>query len=162
MSEEYNLQALLELREQQQQNAEDEYATEIQELRRREEFVTKKKRELAEAVAGREQACREHDERLSAGGLSLIEINAFDGYLAGMRQDEAALKESIERARRSCEQQKRAVAQAKQELIEATKELKAVQKHREQWQEEQTTREQRRRSAAMDEVASRRWMEENR
>ncbi len=161
MTDQYKLKALLKLRRQEHENAEDEYAREVQELRRREEFVANKRAELAEAKQRRKEACEQHDERMARDGGTLAQIRAFDDYLAGLIADEERLEESIARAERSVEQQKREVARAKQELIEATKELKAVEKHREKWEDEQATKEQRKRSAAMDEVAARRWMEKN-
>lgn len=161
MSDEYRLEALLKLRSQEQESAEDEYARKVQELRRREEFVVAKRAELAEAERTRRRACQEHDERMASEGGALSQIRAFDAYLAGLKADEARLTGSIARAEKSVAQQKRAVQKAKQALIEATKELKAVEKHREKWEAEQAAKQQRKHSAAMDEVAARRWMERN-
>jgi flagellar export protein FliJ len=161
MTNEYKLQTLLKLRSQEQESAEDEYAREVQELRRREEFVATKRAELVEAEQTRRRACEQHDERMARDGGTLSQIRAFDAYLAGLKADEARLAESIARAEKSVAQQKRDVQKAKQALIEATKELKAVEKHREKWEAEQAAKEQRKRSATMDEVAARRWMERN-
>lgn len=162
MSDGYELAALLKIRAQQQEDAEEEYAREIQELQRRERFVQQKQQELAAREDARRAACIEHDQKRFAGALTMVEIQRFDGYLDGLRVDETNLKEEIERAGRSCEQQQTEVARAKQGLIEATKELKAVQKHRENWQSDQAREQARRDSAAMDEVAARLWMEHKR
>lgn len=161
MTDKYNLQTLLDLRRQEQENAEDAYARELQELKRREELVAAKRTELADAAAERKRACQEHDERMARDGATLSQIQAFDAYLAGLKEDESRLQESIEIAERSVAQQQREVTKAKQALIDATKELKAVEKHKEKWEAEQAEKEQRKRSAAMDEVAARRWMEKN-
>jgi flagellar export protein FliJ len=162
MADDYQLEALLGLRRQELENAEDEYAREVQELKRREDFVETKRAEFADAVSRRTQVCAEHDGRLAAGEATMSQIRLFDDFLAGLKHDEAQLEESIDRAERSVEQQRREVGKAKGELIEATKEVKAVEKHREKWEREQETKAQRKRSAAMDEVAARRWMEKNR
>jgi flagellar export protein FliJ len=157
----YKLQALLDLRHKEQENAQDEYAREVQELKRREDFVATRRADLADAVSRRKRACTEHDARLATGDATMAQIRLFGDFLSGLKHDETHLEESIERAERSAEQQKREVAKAKGELIEATKEVKAVERHREKWEKEQATKAQRKRSAAMDEVAARRWMEKN-
>jgi flagellar export protein FliJ len=159
MANDYKLQALLDLRRQDQENAENEYAREVQELTRREDFVATKKADLADAVARRKRNCVEHDARLAGGEVTMSQIRLFDDFLSGLKHDELQLEESIARASRSLEQQVSEVAKAKAELIEATKEVKAVEKHRQNWEEDQETKAQRKRSAAMDEIAARRWME---
>ncbi|MFP4598345.1 MAG: hypothetical protein ACOC9W_01060 [Persicimonas sp.] len=161
MSDNYDLQVLLELREREQEEAEDEYAQELAELKRREDFVAKKRADLEAAVARRREACARHDQRVSSGEATLAQMNTFETYVSGLRSDELGIEESIERAQRAVEQQKEAIARAKAELIEATRELEAVVKHKDNWQEEQAAVQQRRQSAAMDEVAARRWMEKN-
>jgi flagellar export protein FliJ len=161
MSDDYDLKVLLELREREQEEAEDEYARQIQELERRKEYLAKKHGDLEEAIERRKAMCAQHDERVKSGEATLAQMNVFESYLSGLRQDEIQLEDSIERAERAVSQQSEQVAQAKQGLIEATRELKAVEKHRENWEEEKAAEEQRRESAAMDEVAARRWMENN-
>jgi flagellar export protein FliJ len=162
MSDPYKLQALLGMREQEQLDAEEEYAREIQELRRRDNFVQRKQSELVAHRDSRRSACAAHDARRFSGEATLVEIRGFDAFLDGMKLDEAKLLNEIELARRSRDQQKSEVARAKESLIEATKELKAVQKHREKWEREQAKDAARRNSAAMDEVAARLWMENKR
>lgn len=159
MGDSYELAALLKIREQQQEDAQEEYAREIQELQRREQFVLKKEQELVAHQQARRAACVAHDQQRFTGSLSMMEIQRFDIYLDGLGVDEENLKEEIERAKRSCTQQQAEVARAKQGLVEATRELKAVQKHRENWQSDQAREQARRDSAAMDEVAARLWME---
>ena len=160
-SDDYDLEVLLELRDQEQSDAEETYARELAELRRRKQFVADKREELEDAVEQRLSECARHDERVRAGELTLAQMRAFDSFLDGLRADEEKLGQSIERARQSVAQKEREVAQAKEQMIEATKALEAVEKHRENWEEEQATQQQRREAAAMDEIAARRWMERN-
>lgn len=162
MSDDYDLKVLLELREREQEEAEEEYARQIQELERQKEYLAQRRADLEEAIERRKAVCAQHDERVEASGATLAQMNVFESYLSGLRQDEIQLRDSIDRAERAVSQQGEQVGEAKQDLIEATRELEAVEKHRENWQEERATEEQRRESAAMDEVAARRWMERNR
>src|SRR5690554_57708 len=162
MGDSYKLQALLGIREQEQLDAEQNYAREIQELSRRERGVAAKEDELKACLDGRKQACIAHDKRRFSGEATMIEIQSFDVFLAGLKIDANRIRAELTEVESEREQQRLVVARAKDALIAASKELKAVQKHHENWQKEQATEAARRNSAAMDEVAARLWAEHKR
>lgn len=162
MANSYRLQALLGIREQEQLDAEENYAREIQELSRRERLVEAKNNELSACLDGRKKACIAHDKRRFAGEATMIEIQSFDSFLAGLKIDANRIRAELTGVEAEREQQRLAVGRAKDALMEASKELKAVQKHHENWQKEQATETARRNSAAMDEVAARLWAEHKR
>lgn len=162
MGDTYKLQALLGIREQEQLDAEEKYAREIQELSRREQRVEAKSRELTVCLEGRKKACIAHDKRRFAGEATMVEIQSFDVFLEGLKLDADQIRVELTRVEAQRDEQRCMVERAKDALIEATKELKAVQKHHENWQKEQTIEAARRNSAAMDEVAARLWAENRR
>lgn len=162
MGDIYKLQALLGIREQEQLDAEQNYAREVQELSRRERVVEAKQDALKACIDARKQACIAHDKRRLSGEATMIEIHSFDTFLAGLKIDADRVRVEITEVQAEREQQRVVVARAKDALIEASKELKAVQKHHNKWQKEQAAEAARRDSAAMDEVAARLWAEHKR
>lgn len=162
MGDKYKLTALLGIREQEQLDAEEEYAREIQELARRKQLVTAKEEELAACMNGRREACSAHDSRKVRGDATMVEIQLFDIYLSGLDVDMQRMRDEKHALLEATKTQEAVVGKAKGALIEATKELKAVQKHHENWRKEQAVESARRNSAAMDEVAVRLWAENKR
>lgn len=159
--EDYDLEVLLELREQEMEAAEQEYAEELQELKRREEFVKKKRTELKEARERRQAECDKFDERRLNGEVQPMEYRQFEQFVEGMKQDEEQLESAVQRAEDAVEDQAEWVEEARQKMAEATKNLKAVERHKEDWEAEQEVIAKRKQSASMDEVASRIWREKN-
>lgn len=158
--DDYELEVLLDLREQAQTDAEESYAGCVADLERAREFAGKMRAKLDQARQQTRQAKAERDQKLSAGGR-LAELMAHDDWIDALRQAETQAAEALDRALKQVEAHRRQVDQAKQALIEATRQLEAVKKHREQWESEQARLAERRQSAAMDEIAARRWMERN-
>lgn len=159
--EEYDLQVLLELREREKDQAEQEYAEELQELERREDYLETKRQELQEAVEKRERECEKFDRRKVNGDVRPNEYRQFEKYVEGMRLDEQQIEEAIVRAEEAVEEQQEYVDEARERMAEATKQLKAVERHKEDWEEEQEMKAKREQSAQMDQVASRIWREQN-
>lgn len=162
MGEEYKLSTLLDVRERELDAAEEAYAAELRALRRCEGLIEQKRGDLEAARARRDEDCRAHDARRFAGGMALAEERVFGAHLQALKRDEALLLAQIAQAQRALKAQEVVVAQAKRALIEATQALKAVQKHRENWELARRIARARRETAAMDEVAARLWMERQR
>ena len=157
-NEQYELQVLLELREQARDDAQDEVARQVSELEARKRLVREKQQELSDAIAKRERLRREYDERAAASD-DLVGGHLYNvtNYLRGLRQDEVGLEEAIVLAEREVVTQQEQVERARQALIEAATELEAVLSHYEAWSQEQRLLSDRKQSAAMDDIAARIW-----
>ena len=161
MNDDYDLEVLLELREQKKEGAEQEYADAVAELGRRKEYLARQREALREMVAQRERERERFARRRDAGEATSGELVQFRGYIRGLKQDEAEMEAEIERAEEAVETQQERVGQAREGLSEAIRELEAVEQHREEWEAEQQRVTKRRESSAMDDVAARIWRENN-
>ena len=160
MNDEYDLQALLELRQNEREQAEQRYADEMQELDRRKSYLASKRRELQTAIDERKTERRKLDRRRNTGDASIAELEQFRAYLRGMREDESALEAEIDRAREAVADQRARVDAAREKLAEATRELKAVERHRDDWETEREIAEKRDAASRMDAIAARIWRDD--
>ncbi len=158
--DDYDLQALLELRENARDEAEQRYADEMRELERRREYVAEMRAELEAAVDRRESERERLGRRRTSGEASLAELGQFENYLRGMREDEKALRDEVERAEQAVDEQREYVDEAHEEMVEAVRQLEAVERHRDDWEADRARREKRRRASEMDDIATRIWREE--
>lgn len=158
--DEYDLEVLLELREDEKEEAQQAYADEMQELERRKDYVESLRGEREALRAERREWREEFDRRRSEEGLGPEEAQQYENYLRGLKSDESDLDEEIERARRAVEEQRRRVEEAREALNEAIKQLEAVERHREDWEEEQERLQRRKEAERMDDIAARIWREE--
>lgn len=161
MTDDYDLQVLLELREQKKEGAEQAYADAVAELGRRKEYLARQREALREAVARREAEEDRFAERRDAGEATSGELVRFRGYIRGLKEDETELEAEIARAEEAVDDQRERVEQLRDELSEAIRELEAVEQHREEWEAEQERVAKRRESSRMDDVAARIWRENN-
>jgi flagellar export protein FliJ len=160
MSDDYDLQVLLELRENERDESEQRYADEMQELERRKSYLADVREQLEAAVEERQSERARLDDRRSAGDASLAELAQFERYVKGLRADERDLRDEVERAEASVDEQRQRVEEAREALAEAMRELKAVERHREEWEQERAMEEKRRKASEMDDIAARIWREE--
>jgi flagellar export protein FliJ len=161
MNDDYDLEVLLELREQKKEGAEQAYADAVAELGRRKEYLARRREALREAVARREAEEDAFAERRDAGEATSGELVRFRGFIRGLKEDETELEAEIARAEEAVDDQRARVEQLRDELSEAIRELEAVEQHRAEWEAEQEQVAKRRESSRMDDVAARIWRENN-
>lgn len=157
----YELQVLLELREQARESAEDALAEQNALLNERQQDVTRARQAHRAAVQRKASEVAAFDERVATGAASMGELRMFEGYKRGLAADIEEALAGVERARQAVRAQEKEVARAQQHLGEAVRELEAVQQHHDAWAQEQRVLEQRKQEAAMDEIAARLWREKN-
>lgn len=159
MSDGYELAALLELREQARDAAERALGDEVGKQRDARSTLDAARAELVE-----------HDEELARRRLAhraalesafdLRTVGQFDDYVRAKELDRKGLERRIEDAEEELREADRRVKQARDDMIGAEQELSAVEKHRQNWKEEQAVVKQRRQADAMDEIAMTRWKKE--
>ena len=161
MSESYDLQVLLELREQARDAAQDACAAALAAMREAERDAQRARDDLTAAQDARAQASARFDARSARGEVGLADITGFELYLRGLKQDEARLTEAIREADAEIVRRQLQVHQAQQALGDAVRELKAVESHKESWEAERALDARRKESMAMDEIAARLWRQEH-
>ncbi len=160
MSEEYPLEALLDIRERERDEAERALAREMAELERRQQTVKKRTAEL-EDIRGRKKSAREEADAAMSDGMSIAQMGMHDEYVRGLDIEEASARERVDDAMQNVARQRRTVEKARAALEHAQKELLAVEKHHENWQQEEAIIARRKASNEMDEIAMRLWQKEN-
>ena len=155
----YELEVLLELREQARDEAREQLAAEVGELERLRQRAQALADELEAAEAERERQCARFDRKCAAGEVGVAQLQTFDDYVRGLRQSERELARRVTDAREDARAQQLAVEAARAELSRTVRELKAVEAHREDWEQQRQQRARRKQDAAMDEVAARLWRE---
>jgi dsRNA-specific ribonuclease len=160
-NEEYPLQALRELRERAKDDAMEALAGAIAEEEAAKQRVTDAVRELAEARELRARKAREFDADVAAGRAGIAQMRTFDHYRLRLLDEEAAMGARIEELRAAAREAGEVSAARRAELEDAATQLEAVVKHRGGWDAERAMIRQRKDEAAMDEVATRIWREQN-
>jgi dsRNA-specific ribonuclease len=159
--EEYPLQALRELRERAKDDAMEALAGAIAEEEAAKQRVTDAVRELAEARELRARKAREFDADVAAGRAGIAQMRTFDHYRLRLLDEEASMGARIEELRAAAREAGEVSAARRAELEDAATQLEAVVKHRGGWDAERAMIRQRKDEAAMDEVATRIWREQN-
>lgn len=159
--EEYDLEVLLEIRENEKDEAQQTYADEMEELERRKASVDSLREELETLRGERREWRDEFGRRRRQEGFEPGEAKRYENYLRALTSDEAELSGEVERAEAAVREQRERVAEARGALDEAIKRLEAVERHREDWEEERERLERREKARRMDDIAARIWREEN-
>tara|TARA_B100000959_G_C14688297_1_gene503605 strand:+ start:233 stop:724 length:492 start_codon:yes stop_codon:yes gene_type:complete len=149
----YRLSALLELRERKKDQAEHYLAECMQILRTEQERQRDMEAELERMEAKREERIREYSEQAMRGEMSAQAAISSNVYIERLKEQEDAQKEAIENQKRVVLQKKEAVEGARKDLVLASQELKAIEKHKEKWQEALKKEREAKEEQEMDEIA---------
>lgn len=150
---EYRLQTLLQLRERKKEAAEQYLARCLEALRTEQDRLREMEEELERMVAKREAKIREYSEKAMRGELDARGVTNANVYVERLKEQEEAQKNAIEGQKAVVAQKEEDVKGARSDLTVAMQELKALEKHREKWEEQLKKEELARQEAAMDEVA---------
>lgn len=157
--ESYELQVLLELREQARDEAQDLVAARVAALAQAKLEVKALEQKLRDAVQNRLSLREKYTrEAATSGGLAggLYQVS---NYLRSLEEDERHVEREIEASKKNVISAQQSVEDARKQLVEAATELEAVLSHHTQWAAEQRVLADRKHSAAMDDIAARIWRE---
>lgn len=157
IDDDYDLEVLLELRQRERDEAEQRYVEAMEDHRRLGRRIQELEHRRREMVSKRERERRSFEQKMADGGGKLAEIQSFDRYVAGLRDEEQKLVDKLEGLRRQHRRAREAMEQAHDEMVDAVRDLEAVNEHYESWRRQKETDERRRREAKMDDVAARMW-----
>ncbi|MBI4821031.1 MAG: hypothetical protein HY791_32525 [Deltaproteobacteria bacterium] len=132
----YRLEVLLEMR----QRAEDDAKTvfgEAQKALRLEEKKLKEEEDMLERmIEDRKRRREEYSRKLASGEMKVTDQSSANRFLDRMKEKESEQKDRIEAQREQVRHAEKDVKKAQDALIEATQALKALQKHKENWEKE--------------------------
>jgi flagellar export protein FliJ len=151
--EKYNLQRLLEMRE----RAREKASLFLAECRRQLSIAENELNNRKKSVEDCRQAQRKTQAQMiekSSPGIKSSEIVRFRQHLADLRENEIKLIATVEEQKRTVERAGQTVEKALTALNEAAKETKVIEKHREKWQAEQKTANERREQKSNDEIGA--------
>ena len=157
--EAYELQVLMDLREQARDEAQDLVAARVAELHQAQLVVKALEQKLRDAIQNRLSLREKYSrEAATSGGLAggLYQVS---NYLRALEEDERQIEREIEGSKKNVISAQRSVDDARKQLVEAATELEAVISHHQQWAAEQRVLADRKQSAAMDDIAARIWRE---
>ncbi|MEZ4272563.1 MAG: hypothetical protein R3C68_14385 [Myxococcota bacterium] len=153
VKEEYRLKTLFKLRELKKEQAERYLATCLQALRVEQDRQREMEEELERMIARREAKKREYAEKAMSGKMDARSAVAANLYIERLREQEQVQEDAIEGQKGVVAEKKQDVQGARADLVNATQELKALEKHREKWQEEVKRVRQSKEEETLDEVA---------
>lgn len=149
----YRLQVLLEIRERAKEAAEQHLGQCMTELKAEQERLRSMEKELERMIAKREAKKREYAERAMRGEMAAQGAISANLYIERLKEQEALQENAIEGQKGVVAQREEAVEAARAELVRATQELKALEKHREKWEEQIKKELEAKEAEAQDEVA---------
>lgn len=150
----YRLQALQDMRTRAKEEAEQAFSSAIKALE-------KEKVELQRLIDDLEQRKRERKAKVAAylkevmfKGAGINGMNMMSRFEERLKDEEAQVALEVERQREAVKVAERLVEQRRREMAEAAKELKAIEKHRENWQKQVKYERQQREELNQEEIGN--------
>ena len=109
--------------------------------------------ELERMVAAREARKRSYAEKQMRGEMSAQAVIQANDYIKRLLEQEEAQENAIEGQKSVVAQRELSVQQAREDLVTASQELKALEKHREKWQDKVKKERQKKEEENLDELA---------
>ena len=161
MAKKTQFEVLLDVRETQRDDLEAKLADALSELERRRSFVQRKQRALEDVRAEIGELEERRDALLESASFQPRQLATLDSHGDSLAEQAREKEAALSRARKSVEEQQARCQEARAELAEAQKALEAVRKHYQKQRQKQELVAKRKQQTRNDEIASRRWWEEN-
>lgn len=152
---------LLDLRENERDRARTELSDELGELDRLRTFANQKREDVREVELELERVEKQRDEMLDSEGFQPRDVSSLQQHVKTLRGRLERRREALQRALDAVEEQNHRCQDAREALRDAQTALKAVRKHYQRLEEQKQLEEKRDAASANDEVALRRWWEQN-
>lgn len=156
-NEEYDLEALLELREKERREAEKCYARAIKRVDTCRETVRRRRQAVQTLIEKRKRESQSFDARMATQPPTIAEIRNFDHYLEGLADRQEEARQKVDEARRQLREAKQRAERANEKMLEAARQLEAVERHYEDWKQTRQRDKKRKAASEMDDVAARIW-----
>ncbi len=133
----YRLQALLEMRERAKEEAEQAFSDAVKALEKQKAELKRLEQELETRKAERKQKVMAYLQQIMAKGTAgPNSFTLMNRYEERLKDEEAQLALEIEQQKEAVKAAEKLVEQKRWEMAEAAKELKAIEKHKENWQKQ--------------------------
>ena len=133
----YRLQTLIEMRERAKKEAEQAFSDAVKALEKERAELKRMEQELVTRKAERKQKVLAHLQQVMAkGNAGVSGFNQMNRYEERLKDEEAQLALEIERQKENVKNAEKRVEQCRYVMAEAAKELKAIEKHKENWQKQ--------------------------
>lgn len=150
---EYRLQTLLGMKERAKEDAERYLGECLAVLRAEQERQRDMEKELERMIAKRESKRREYSEKQMRGEMDARGAVSANLFIERLKEQEEMQANAIEGQKVVVAQKEEDVNAAREALILANQELKALEKHKEKWQEQVKKEIENKEAEALDEIA---------
>ena len=150
----YRLQTLLEMRERAKEEAEQAFSAAIKDLEKEKLALKKLEDDLEKRKAERKQKVMAYLNEVMAKGSGINGMNMMSRFEQRLKDEEAQVALDIERQKETVKVAERTVENKRREMAEAAKELKAIEKHKENWQKQVKAERQQREELTQEEIGS--------
>jgi len=156
--EEYPLATLMQIREQERDQAEQRYAETLRDFEQLQKEVKSAEARVQDASDRLQKARAEARQARESSQVMMTDIGLHRAYEKALKDDVEAAKSAVQVATAAAEDfQKKVVQKALKDFQEAQKGVMAVEKHYENWKAERQLERDRKASDQMDEIAIRGW-----
>ncbi|MCK5689115.1 hypothetical protein KAI87_07590, partial [Myxococcota bacterium] len=149
----YRLQTLVDIRQRAKDAAEHYMAECMRALKLEQERQQEMEDELERMIAKRKERVREYAEKAMRGEMSAQAAITSNVYIDRLKEQEDNQQEAIEGQKAVVAEKQEELDEARQQVIKATQDLKALEKHKEKWEEEVKKARQAKEEEDMDEIA---------
>lgn len=148
----YRLQALLEIRERAKKEAEELFAQAMQYLAEEKERLRQEEELLEQMIADRHRRREDYAQKLATGEMKITDQSNAYRYIERLKEKEVEQQTVIDAQQEQVREAEKEVRRAQEALVLATQDLKALEKHKEKWEEEVRKERQMREENIMDEI----------
>jgi flagellar export protein FliJ len=146
------LQSLLGIRERAEEAAKEVFANAMNLLARERQTQKDMEDELQRMIADRKRRREEYSQKLASGEMKVTDQSAAYRFIERLKEKEAEQSARIDAQKEQVREAEKALKRAQDALIVATQDLKALQKHKEKWEEEVKKDRMMREEDMMDEI----------
>jgi len=150
----YRLQTLLEIRQRAKEAAEQVFSEAVREVARQEKEQQRLEQDLADRKATRRQRLDLYMQEIMARGAGVSGMNAMNRYEQRLKDEEAQVALEIERQKEVVKRAKKVMEEKRQEMAQAAMDLKAIEKHKENWQKQVKAERQAREEMNQEEIGN--------
>ncbi len=149
----YRLQVLLDMRKRAEEEAKENFARAMQALREQERILAEMETELERMIEDRKRRRKEYADKLASGEMKITDQSAANRFIERMKEKEQEQRGRIDGQRENVREAEKQLKRMQDALVKATQDLKALEKHKENWQTEVKKERQAKEEDMLDEIA---------
>ncbi len=131
----YRLQTLLEMRERAEEEAKENLAKTKKKLQDEIDELGKRQQKLEQMIQDRLRRREDYSRQLASGQIKVSQQGMASRFIDRLKANEEDQNLRIDDQKKTIKAAEKNVTLAQEKLLKATQELKALQKHKEKWEE---------------------------